>query len=89
MMLIGKSTMMNSANLHALQNLHAVNHHLEKRLLQRKLRMKNSKTKAMSKSLMIGSQNQKNSDKLMSSHSASQNRQVQAKMNEHALLKST
>ena len=89
MMLIGKSTMMNSANLHALQNLHAVNHHLEKRLLQRKLRMKNSKTKAMSKSLMIGSQNQKNSDKLMSSHSASQNRQVQAKMNEHVLLKST
>ena len=89
MMLIGKSTMMNSANLHALQNLHAGNHHLEKRLLQRKLRTKNSKTKATCKSSMIDSQNQKNSDKLMSSLFVHQTRAVQAKMNEHALLKST
>ena len=89
MMLIGKSTMMNSVNLHVLQNLLAVNHHQEKRLPQRKLRTKNLKTKATCKSSMIDSQNQKNSDKLMSSLSVSQNRLVQAKMNEHALLKST
>ena len=88
MMLIDRSIMMSSANLHALLSLLVVNHHQEKRLLQLKLRMRNLKMKATCKSSMTDSQSQKNSDKLTSSLFVHQTRVVQAKMNEHALSKS-